>query len=75
MPTRTPPSPAVAHYRGRVAGLSRDRAADDPEFVEAKRLLAGANLQAHIEKVLATVVLNDEQRIRLVELITSGGGV
>ncbi|MGH3634339.1 MAG: hypothetical protein ACRDTS_09630 [Mycobacterium sp.] len=67
------------HHRGRIAGLSRDRQADDPELVDARRGFVAARLEDHINKVLAAAPpLTDEQRTRLAELLRpvrrNGGG-
>ena len=64
------PSPAVAHRRAKVGGLSRGRAPDDTELVDAKRNLAEAKISDYLEKVLNTAPpLTDEQRTRLAELL------
>ena len=66
-------SPAVATERGRVASLSRSRAADDPELVSARRNLYAATLESHIARVLAEAPpLTDDQRRRLAGLFTGG---
>ncbi len=41
------------HHRARVAALTRDRAPDDPELVDARRSLAAARLEDYIAKTLA----------------------
>jgi hypothetical protein len=46
-------SPKVVRARGRVGGLSRSRAADDPEFVDAQSDLAAANLEDVVSKTVA----------------------
>jgi len=64
----------VLHYRGRVAGLSRDRLPDDPELLDAKRNLRAENLAVHIaELVDAAPPLTAEQRDRLAALLRGGG--
>mgnify|MGYP001019757591 CR=1 FL=1 len=56
----------VARARGRVAGLSRDRSPDDPEFLAARRDLAALTLEEHVERVLAKAPpLTDEQAERI----------
>ncbi len=71
------PSPAlapdVAHHRARVASLSRDRAADDPELTAARAELRAATLAAHVARVVDQAPpLTDEQRARIAALL---GGV
>ena len=64
------PSSDVCHYRARVGALSRDRLPDDPEFVEARRNLAAANLEATVLKVITSAPpLTTEQRERITELL------
>lgn len=59
-------SPAVARARGRVAGLSRDRAPGDPALIEAKRDLAAANIDQFVKRALATAPpLTSEQAERI----------
>jgi hypothetical protein len=58
------------HYRGRIAGLSRDRAPDDPELVEARSLHAEARIAEFVKKTLAEAPpLSDQQRVALAELL------
>lgn len=58
------------HHRARVGALSRSRRTDDPEFLDAKRRLAEANIAEYIEKVLAEAPpLTDEQRVALADLL------
>ncbi|HWX99862.1 MAG TPA: hypothetical protein VNY55_08320 [Mycobacterium sp.] len=52
------PSPTVAHHRAVVSGLSRcvktgERAADDPQLIDARRNLAAARLAEYIERTVA----------------------
>ncbi len=64
----------VLHFRGRVAGLSRDRLPDDPELLDAKLKLRAEHLAVHIAKVVALAPpLTGEQRDRLVLLLRGGG--
>lgn len=57
-------------HRGRVAGLSRDRAPDDPELVEARRDLAAVVLEDRVRKVLTTgPPLTAAQRSRIADLL------
>lgn len=56
--------------RGRVAGLSRDRAPDDPELVDARRDLAATVLEARVRRALdADPPLSAEQRNRIADLL------
>lgn len=65
MSPRTPSRP-VAVARGRVAGLSRDRDPNDPEFIAARRDLAALTLEEHIERALAVAPpLTNEQADRI----------
>lgn len=72
--TITPPSKPVAHYRAKVASLSRDRRPDDPVFIEAKRNLRAEILAERVGKALAEAPpLTDEQRRRIANLLIPGG--
>jgi hypothetical protein len=55
------------HYRAQVAALSRDRAADDPKLVEARRALAAERLAVEIRRKAPG--LTDAQRVRLVSIL------
>lgn len=69
------PSPPVAHYRAKVAALSRDRKPDDPVFIEAKRNLRAEKLAEHVKRVVAELPpLSDEQCQRIAGLLLAGGG-
>jgi hypothetical protein len=58
------------HHRARVGSLSRDRAADDPELVEARRDLAAIVLENRVRKVLAAdPPLTAAQRSRIADLL------
>ncbi|MDF2563316.1 MAG: hypothetical protein K0R99_4762 [Microbacterium sp.] len=46
-------SPEVASARGRVAALTRSRAEDDPERIDARTNLAVAKLEDYITRVVA----------------------
>lgn len=64
---------SVLHERARVASLSRSRATDDPELIEARRNLNAERLAAFIKRnVAAAPPLTAEQRARL-SLLLSGG--
>lgn len=66
-------SATVAHHRARVGALSRDRAVDDPELLEARRNLKALRLEEHIRRVVAEAPpLTDEQRDRIATLLRRG---
>lgn len=59
------------HYRAQVAALSRDRAPDDPELIEARRNLRAVRLADHVEKALADdPPLTTDQRLSIARLLT-----
>jgi hypothetical protein len=61
------------HYRAKVSGLSRDRAPDDPELVEARRSLRAVRLRDHVAKALAAAPpLSEQQRTSIARLLTGG---
>jgi len=63
------------HHRARVAALSRDRAPDDPELLNARRDLREERLAAAIRKAVdAAPPLSDEQRTRLAALLHASAG-
>lgn len=63
-------SQEARHHRARVAALSRDRASDDPEYIDAQRSFTEAQLRDAIQRALRKAPpLNDEQRVRLAELL------
>jgi hypothetical protein len=65
----TPPTDWRTH-RARVAALSRDRRPNDPELLQAKRLLKQARLAEVITTALAKgPELSRAQRIDLVDLL------
>lgn len=60
--------------RARIAGLTRSRAADDPELIEARRRLRGERLAEHVAKVVAGMPpLTDAQCERIAGLLLAGG--
>jgi hypothetical protein len=63
------PAPDVAHYRAKVGALSRDRAPDDPEIIEARRDLVAANLEHRVAEAVATTQLTTEQRSRIAAIL------
>ena len=59
--------------RARVAALSRSRASDDPELIEARRSLKTERLAAYIERTVADAPpLTSAQRDRLALLLSGG---
>lgn len=59
--------------RARIGALSRSRAPDDPDLIEARRDLAAARLAEHIKRVVdAAPPLSDVQRDQLALLLRSG---
>lgn len=61
------------YLRARIAGLSRDRAADDPDLLNAKAQLAAQNIVNYVTKTLANApALSSEQRQRITALFEAG---
>jgi hypothetical protein len=61
------------HYRGKIAGLSRDRKPDDPELAAARLNLREARVAAYITRTVnAAPPLTSEQRNRLAQLLHAG---
>jgi len=61
------------HLRARIAGLSRDRAADDPDLLDARTQLAAQNIINYVTKTLAKApAISDEQRQRITALFEAG---
>jgi hypothetical protein len=59
--------------RARVAALARSRSVDDPEFIDARRSLAAANIAAYVEKIVASAPpLTDDQKSRIGALLSGG---
>ncbi len=66
-------SPAALHHQGRLAALTRSRAADDPELIDARRAHAAERLAEFIEETVAKAPpLTDAQRDRLAGLLRGG---
>ncbi|RHW27827.1 hypothetical protein D0Z08_05885 [Nocardioides immobilis] len=60
--------------RARVASLSRSRAADDPDLIEARSNLKAERLADHVAKALHDAPdLTEEQRRRIARLLMGGG--
>ena len=73
MPERQCDVATSTHYRAKIAALSRDRAQDDPELVDARRNYRAERLAEHIAKVVAEAPpLTAEQRDRLAVLLRGG---
>jgi len=76
--TKAKPDPTVAHHRARKAGLIRcvnngERQPDDPEFIDATRELAAAQIANYIRKITAAAPpLSDEQRHQIAALLRVG---
>ncbi len=62
-----PVSPAVAHHRARIASLSRDRAPDDPELLDAYQELRAVRLAEQVRKTAP--LLTEGQRTRIAGLL------
>jgi hypothetical protein len=61
---------AWTHHRARVAALSRDRALDDPDLLDARRDLRAARLEDYIRKLVDSAPpLSPTQRDRLALLL------
>lgn len=65
-------SKPVSTAKAKVAGLSRSRTPDDPEFLAARRELAAAKLEAYVRSVVdAAPPLSPEQADRIATLLRS----
>lgn len=63
----------IKSTRGRVAALTRSRADDDPELVEARRTLAADVLAKYVASVIAKAPpLTAEQRDRIAAILHGG---
>lgn len=61
---------SVSQAVATLGGLSRGRAADDPELIEARRAVEIAKLEAHVARVVADApALTPAQRDRLASLL------
>jgi hypothetical protein len=66
--------PTWTHHRARVASLSRDRAANDPELLAEKLNLRAERLAQHVARVVSEAPpLSPEQRDRIAALLRAGG--
>jgi len=64
---------SVLHERARIGALSRSRAADDPELLDARRNLRAERLADFIRKTVdAAPPLDQETRDRLALLLRGG---
>lgn len=58
------------HHRGRVAALSRDRAADDPELLAERLSLRAERLAEHVDREVAKAPpLTADQLSRIAALL------
>lgn len=58
------------HHRAKVAALSRDRAADDPDLIAARQNLKAARLEEYVRRVVAEAPpLPPEQAERIASLL------
>ena len=65
--------PTWQQERGRIAGLSRDRAPDDPDLINARRNMRAERLAEHVAKVVAQAPpLTAAQRDRIAVLLRGG---
>lgn len=63
-------SPSVAHARGVVAGLSRSRSEEDPEYIAAKQRLKELKFEEYITRTVnAFPQLRQEQIDRITGLL------
>lgn len=63
-------SAAVAYHRARIAALSRGRAPDDPELLDAYRDLRAVRLAEQVRK--AAPMLTVAQRDSIADLLSGG---
>ena len=70
-----PSLPSWTSERARVASLSRSRATDDPDLLEARRNLKSARLEDYVARVVAEAPpLTSAQRDRIAALLRPAGG-
>lgn len=62
------------HHRARIASLSRDRTADDPELIEARRSLRAERLATHIRDEVAKWPPLTADQINRIAVLLHGGG-
>jgi hypothetical protein len=71
-------SPAAAHFRAKIASLTRairagERPIDDPELEQAKRDLHDVLLAERVEKIVADFPkLSEHQQVRVAALFQAG---
>ena len=70
-----PSLPSWTSERARVASLSRSRATDDPDLLEARRNLKSARLEDYVARVVAEAPpLTSAQRDRIAALLRPACG-
>ena len=60
--------------RARVASWSRDRPADDPDLLDARRRLKQLRLAEHVQKAVAEAPALTEEQCREIAALLRGGG-
>lgn len=61
------------HHRARVAGLSRSRASNDPDLVDARRAMRAERLKAVVERAVAEAPpFTPEQEAEIVAALRGG---
>ena len=60
--------------RARVAGLSRSRALDDPDLVEARRQLKAKRLVEHVAREVSAAPTLTPDQLAAVAAVLPGGG-
>lgn len=60
--------------RAKVAALSRDRAPDDAELIQARQNLRALRLEDHVKRVISEAPpLTNAQREKIANLLRAGG--
>jgi hypothetical protein len=69
------PPESWAHERARIGSLSRSRAADDPELIEARRNLRAIRLKEYVERAISEApALTEEQIARVAAILSRATG-
>lgn len=63
----------AAHFRGKIAALSRSRGPDDPDLLAARHGLRVAKLAEHVARVLAEQPPLTPEEIERVASVLRGG--